>query len=183
MYISTKLDLHFSKNNIALPNSLISGHLWHLFPPLYSSDLRHHLQRVTNGLNCSQEQATPACNLMSQLDHLRSQSTKTLQSSSTRFEKICTVQFRNHLGVPSQAPCILIDQVFKNGPHRIFIGSPATYWLTKILLMDILRLFSQSKLLRFDRRRWVLIDIDDIFVAPLGLKMNKSDVQVCLKCM
>ncbi len=61
---------------------------------------------------------------------------------------------------------------------NIFIGSPVHFWLTKILVMDFLRLFSRKKILRFDRKRSILIDIDDMFVAPTGLKMIKDDVQV-----
>ncbi|XP_064395577.1 bifunctional heparan sulfate N-deacetylase/N-sulfotransferase 1-like [Halichondria panicea] len=47
--------------------------------------------------------------------------------------------------------------------------------------MDLLRLFSRTRILRFDRKRSILIDIDDIFVAPEGLKMNKNDVQALVQ--
>ena len=92
------------------------------------------------------------------------------ENQKPSFEELCSLTYKFN-----KVPCILID---RTGPPKIFMGSPVKFWLTKILLMDILRTFSPKPMLRFDRRRWVMIDIDDIFVAPEGLKMTKEDVQV-----
>ena len=64
------------------------------------------------------------------------------------------------------------------GVREVFIGSPISFWMTKLLLLDVMRSYSTHSLARFGRKRWVMIDIDDIFVAPKGLKMNSGDVEV-----
>ena len=98
--------------------------------------------------------------------------------AASNFEEMCTWIYTDSQGSINKSPCILNEQATEGGPQIFFIGTPINFWLTKILLMDLLRLFSRTRILRFDRKRSILIDIDDIFVAPEGLKMNKNDVQV-----
>lgn len=114
---------------------------------------------------------------MSQLNSLLSDDNQTTLYSDY-FSNICTVVYSDSQGSRVKSPCILTERTVRDGPMNIFIGSPVHFWLTKILVMDFLRLFSRKKILRFDRKRSILIDIDDMFVAPTGLKMIKDDVQV-----
>ncbi len=176
--ISTKLDLHYSKNNLQLPKSLIAkSGLWHTFPSLASAEIQNHIFMLINHTNCTgPHPENHRCNLSSRLDHILN---STQYSPTKVVEEICTVLYTNSQGSLTKSPCILIEQATEGGPLNFFIGSPVNFWLTKILLMDLLRLFSRKRVLRFDRKRSILIDIDDIFVAPEGLKMNKEDVQVC----
>ena len=69
---------------------------------------------------------------------------------------------------------IVADDIIR----RVVIGSSISFWMTKLLLLEVMRLFSPHPLARFGRERWLMIDIDDIFVAPHGLKMTPADVEV-----
>lgn len=66
----------------------------------------------------------------------------------------------------------------RDGVREVFLGSPVSFWMTKVLLLEIVRSYSTRPLLRFGKKRWIMIDIDDIFLAPQGLRMNTNDVQV-----
>ena len=76
------------------------------------------------------------------------------------------------------APSILADRGATDGIRKVIIGSPLNLWLTEILLLDLVREYSRESVLRFGRKRWIMVDIDDIFVAPEGRKMNAADVEV-----
>ena len=76
------------------------------------------------------------------------------------------------------SPLVLVDHDVIPGVVTVLIGMDMRFWLTKLLLMDIIRSYSSTPLLRFDNKRWVMVDIDDIFVAPEGLRMTTSDVEV-----
>ena len=67
------------------------------------------------------------------------------------------------------------------GITQVVIGMPISCWLTKMLFLESMRTYLGShSLARFGRERWVMVDIDDTFVAPKGLKMRSGDVEVSL---
>lgn len=63
---------------------------------------------------------------------------------------------------------------------HVLIGTPMSFWLTKLMLLEVLKSYvsGHRTLTRFGRKRWLMVDIDDIFLAPKGLKMTPGDVQV-----
>ena len=66
-----------------------------------------------------------------------------------------------------------------DGVRKIFIGLPIKFWLAKLLLLDALyQLCGGVRLGMEGRQRWVMVDIDDVFVAPEGRRMTEEDVQV-----
>lgn len=67
--------------------------------------------------------------------------------------------------------------VRERGITEVVIGTPVDFWMTKLLLLEVIRWYSPLPR-RFGRERWVMVDIDDIFVAHEGLKMTRDDVQV-----
>jgi hypothetical protein len=90
-----------------------------------------------------------------------------------------TVSYSNTTRVSHRtSPLVLVDHDVIPGVMTILIGMDIRFWLTKLLLMDIIRSYSSTPMLRFDNKRWVMVDIDDIFVAPQGLRMTTSDVEV-----
>ena len=76
------------------------------------------------------------------------------------------------------SPLALIDRDVSPGVMLILIGMDMRFWLTKLVLLDMMKAYSSQSLLRFDNKRWVMVDIDDIFVAPPGLRMTADDVEV-----
>ena len=74
---------------------------------------------------------------------------------------------------------LVVAGEWEAGMNQVMVGTPANFWLTKLLLLEVLRSYVGShSLARFGRERLVMVDIDDIFVAPRGLKMTSSDVEV-----
>ena len=77
-------------------------------------------------------------------------------------------------------PLSLIDTGINDGVQKIFIGSSIYFWMSKLLFLEVIRSYSPHPVTRFGRERWLMIDIDDVFVAPLGLKMTPDDVEVSI---
>ena len=100
-------------------------------------------------------------------------------NESTKFEFFQQVTYMSNDSTIRTRPSIVVDKGLNGIGVKIYFGAPISFWLTKILLMDVMTMYSPTNLFRFDHRRWVLIDVDDIFVAPEGLKMNRDDVHVC----
>ena len=75
---------------------------------------------------------------------------------------------------------ILHDLGKVDGIQRVYFGSGLHFWLHKLIFVDALALMSRGKLSR-PLDRWILVDIDDIFVGKSGSRMTLLDVQVsCL---
>ena len=86
----------------------------------------------------------------------------------------------------SDSPVVISDQGKLDRVKKVFIGGPITFWLIKLLLLDVIKSQASSPVLRFWRQRWVMVDIDDAFVAPEGRKMTVRDVEVgfaCFSCL
>ena len=72
---------------------------------------------------------------------------------------------------------IIRDRGTFDGIQRVFFGNDFRFWLHRPLFLDILSFLSHGKLsLPLDR--YMLIDIDDIFVGKKGTRMVKEDVIV-----
>ena len=62
-----------------------------------------------------------------------------------------------------------------DGIQRVLFGNGISYWLHKLLLLDSISFLSHGKI-SLPLQRYVLIDIDDIFVGEKGTRMKRSDV-------
>lgn len=97
------------------------------------------------------------------------------------FEPIMVVQY----STPSsnqflKEPIALLEYGRSDGVSKVYIGSPLTVTLSRLVFLDALKhLTKHSPVLKYSLDRLILIDIDDIFVAPKGQKMTFMDVKVC----
>ena len=83
-----------------------------------------------------------------------------------------------------EKPVIIEDFGEFDGVRKILFGTPLKLWLSHLLLLDAVRVLCDGvELVRGGRERMVMVDIDDIFLAPQGTKMTKDDVQVCSVCV
>ena len=97
----------------------------------------------------------------------------------SNFEVLLSINYQTNGSQYATSPVVISDKGKVDGVKKVFIGGPITFWLMKLLLLDVIRdLTSHYPVLKFGRQRWVMVDIDDIFVAPKGRKMTSSDVQV-----
>ena len=79
------------------------------------------------------------------------------------------------------SPIALIDHGnIAPGAVVVLIGMDIRFWLTNLILLDMINTYTKPPILRFSMERWVMVDIDDIFVAPEGLRMTPDDVEVSM---
>jgi len=64
-----------------------------------------------------------------------------------------------------------------DGVQRVFFGNDFKFWLHRILFLDSLSYLSHGKF-SVPLQRFILIDVDDIFVGGQGLRLHVDDVQV-----
>lgn len=69
------------------------------------------------------------------------------------------------------------DQGQLDGIPRVLFGANLDLWLHRLLFLDALTYLSLGRIpLTLDR--YILVDIDDIFVAKKGIRMTADDVTV-----
>ena len=59
----------------------------------------------------------------------------------------------------------------------MFFGAGLDFWLHKPLFLDALSFLSHGKF-SIPLERYILIDIDDIFVGKSGIRLEPDDVEV-----
>ena len=74
---------------------------------------------------------------------------------------------------------VIHDQGMLDGIQRIFFGSDFKLWLHYLLFLDSIHYLSDGRLAQV-LDRYILIDIDDIFVGIQGIRMKPEDVEVCM---
>ena len=69
------------------------------------------------------------------------------------------------------------DQGDFDGIDRVIFGNNFKFWLHRPLFLDALSYLSHGKF-SIPLERYLLIDIDDIFVGKKGIRMQPDDVKV-----
>jgi len=72
---------------------------------------------------------------------------------------------------------VIEDRGQFDGVRRVLFGSGLEFWLHRLLFMDVLSYLSRGELSQ-PLDRYVMIDIDDIFVGQPGTRMTAKDVKV-----
>ena len=78
----------------------------------------------------------------------------------------------------TNVPVVLEDMGGRDGVRKIVMGAPVRFWLSHLMLLESVHQLSDGRLVREGRERMVMVDIDDIFLAPEGRRMRVDDVQV-----
>ena len=135
---------------------------------------RRHLQMVVENTRVTRDHQVHATVSSSKKKKNEEQS-----HIESNFGVLLSMKYQTNDSKYATSPMVISDKGKVDGVRKVFIGGPITFWLIKLLLLDVIRdLSSHYPVLRFGRQRWVMVDIDDIFVAPKGRKMTPSDVQV-----
>uniref|UniRef100_A0A5F8GAH0 [heparan sulfate]-glucosamine N-sulfotransferase n=1 Tax=Monodelphis domestica TaxID=13616 RepID=A0A5F8GAH0_MONDO len=75
---------------------------------------------------------------------------------------------------------VVQDLGLHDGIQRVLFGNNLNFWLHKLIFIDAISFLSGKKLtLSLDR--YILVDIDDIFVGKEGTRMNVKDVKALLE--
>ena len=104
-----------------------------------------------------------------------------LNVDNGNFVPIASVEYLNPDTQQSVTyPVVLADYGGNDGVRRVFFGCPPDSWIVKLLFLDAIRQFSAQPVLKFGLKRYILVDIDDIFVAPPGTRMKVDDVKALI---
>ncbi|XP_041513779.1 bifunctional heparan sulfate N-deacetylase/N-sulfotransferase 3 isoform X1 [Microtus oregoni] len=74
---------------------------------------------------------------------------------------------------------IIHDLGLHDGIQRVLFGNNLNFWLHKLIFIDAIS-FLSGKRLTVSLDRYILVDIDDIFVGKEGTRMNTNDVKALL---
>ncbi|XP_012881101.1 PREDICTED: bifunctional heparan sulfate N-deacetylase/N-sulfotransferase 2 isoform X4 [Dipodomys ordii] len=83
--------------------------------------------------------------------------------------------------VPRRAhlPTVVQDLGLHDGIQRVLFGHGLSFWLHKLVFVDAVA-YLTGKRLCLDLDRYILVDIDDIFVGKEGTRMKVDDVEALL---
>ncbi|KPP77387.1 hypothetical protein Z043_103194 [Scleropages formosus] len=81
------------------------------------------------------------------------------------------------LNVLSLHVTVVQDLGLHDGIQRVMFGHSLNYWLHRLIFVDAISFLSGKKL-SLSLERYILVDIDDIFVGKEGTRMNANDVKV-----
>ena len=165
----------FTKGGITVTSIPKSAH-WQVFLTIESQNV--NIQLHNDSVVSSERAPNHQDHLSLKFLHRRTDNTS-LANPSVLANLKYTISYSNPTHVSHRtSPLVLVDHDVIPRVVTVLIGMDVRFWLTKLILMDMIRSYSSRPMLRFDNKRWVMVDIDDIFVAPQGLRMTTSDVEV-----
>lgn len=111
------------------------------------------------------------------------------QSNHSTYEPVLLAKTRSsesipHLGADAGLHAALHATVVQDlglhdGIQRVLFGNNLNFWLHKLVFVDAVA-FLTGKRLSLPLDRYILVDIDDIFVGKEGTRMKVEDVKVWL---
>uniref|UniRef100_A0A8C1V9S6 Bifunctional heparan sulfate N-deacetylase/N-sulfotransferase 1 n=1 Tax=Cyprinus carpio TaxID=7962 RepID=A0A8C1V9S6_CYPCA len=105
------------------------------------------------------------------------------QSNHTTYEPVLLARGRSTeaSGVPGILHAAVVQDLgLHDGIQRVLFGNNLNFWLHKLVLVDAVS-FLTGKRLSLALERYILVDIDDIFVGKEGTRMKVSDVKALLE--
>ncbi|XP_048850864.1 bifunctional heparan sulfate N-deacetylase/N-sulfotransferase 1-like [Brienomyrus brachyistius] len=81
---------------------------------------------------------------------------------------------------PTLHATVVQDLGLHDGIQRVLFGNSLNFWLHKLVFVDAVS-FLTGKSLSLSLDRYLLVDIDDIFVGKEGTRMKVSDVEALLQ--
>ncbi|XP_032696111.1 bifunctional heparan sulfate N-deacetylase/N-sulfotransferase 2 isoform X3 [Lontra canadensis] len=79
----------------------------------------------------------------------------------------------------TRLPTVIQDLGLHDGIQRVLFGHGLSFWLHKLVFVDAVA-YLTGKRLCLDLDRYILVDIDDIFVGKEGTRMKVADVEALL---
>jgi len=72
---------------------------------------------------------------------------------------------------------VILDRGEHDGVRRVLFGAGFEFWLHRMLFLDALSFLSRGQLSQ-PLDRFILVDIDDVFMGRSGLRVTEDDVMV-----
>lgn len=105
------------------------------------------------------------------------------QSNHSTYEPVLLATTKSSESIPHLAThkalhaTVVQDLGLHDGIQRVLFGNNLNFWLHKLIFVDAIAYLTGKRLcLTLDR--YILVDIDDIFVGKEGTRMKVSDVEV-----
>ncbi|KAG9281193.1 bifunctional heparan sulfate N-deacetylase/N-sulfotransferase 1 [Astyanax mexicanus] len=105
------------------------------------------------------------------------------QSNHSTYEPVLLAKTQSADSVGLRAvlhTSVVQDLGLHDGIQRVLFGHNLAFWLHKLVFVDAVA-FLTAKRLSLSLDRYVLVDIDDIFVGKEGTRMKVSDVKALLE--
>lgn len=105
------------------------------------------------------------------------------QSNHSTYEPVLLAKTQSAESVASMGqnaallPSVVQDLGLHDGIQRVLFGNNLAFWLHKLVFVDAVA-FLTGKRLSLSLERYLLVDIDDIFVGKEGTRMKVPDVKV-----
>ncbi|XP_039748929.1 bifunctional heparan sulfate N-deacetylase/N-sulfotransferase [Pararge aegeria] len=104
------------------------------------------------------------------------------RANSSTYEPVAWALRQTDYGVNEERlplATVVQDHGRLDGVQRVLFGSGLQFWLHRLLFLDALSYLSHGQLsLSLDR--WILVDIDDIFVGERGTRLHEEDVSALM---
>ncbi|NWU62365.1 NDST4 sulfotransferase, partial [Pterocles burchelli] len=108
------------------------------------------------------------------------------QFNHSTYQPVLVTELQTSRPPPTALPMaalyatVIQDLGLHDGIQRVLFGNNLTFWLHKLIFIDAISFLSGKKLtLSLDR--YILVDIDDIFVGKEGTRMKINDVKALLE--
>uniref|UniRef100_A0A4W3H1H7 [heparan sulfate]-glucosamine N-sulfotransferase n=1 Tax=Callorhinchus milii TaxID=7868 RepID=A0A4W3H1H7_CALMI len=104
------------------------------------------------------------------------------QSNHTTYEPVLLASTKSAESIPHLSThkalhaTVVQDLGLHDGIQRVFFGNNLNFWLHKLIFVDAIA-YLTGKRLCLPLDRYILVDIDDIFVGKEGTRMKVSDVE------
>jgi len=72
---------------------------------------------------------------------------------------------------------VILDRGLVDGVRRLLFGAGFEFWLHRVLFLDTLSFLSHGRLGQ-PLDRYILVDVDDVFVGRSGVRLTEPDVLV-----
>nr|XP_014435981.1 bifunctional heparan sulfate N-deacetylase/N-sulfotransferase 4 isoform X2 [Pelodiscus sinensis] len=102
------------------------------------------------------------------------------------YQPVLLTELQTSKSIPASLPkaalyaTVIQDLGLHDGIQRVLFGNNLTFWLHKLIFIDAISFLSGKKL-TLSLNRYILVDIDDIFVGKEGTRMNVQDVKALLE--
>ncbi|XP_066488282.1 bifunctional heparan sulfate N-deacetylase/N-sulfotransferase 4 [Tiliqua scincoides] len=108
------------------------------------------------------------------------------QYNHSTYQPVLLTEFQASKPFPPSLPkvslyaTVIQDLGLHDGIQRVLFGNNLNFWLHKLIFIDAIS-FLSGKRLTLSLDRYILVDIDDIFVGKEGTRMNIKDVKALLE--
>uniref|UniRef100_A0ABM5GJN1 [heparan sulfate]-glucosamine N-sulfotransferase n=1 Tax=Pogona vitticeps TaxID=103695 RepID=A0ABM5GJN1_9SAUR len=108
------------------------------------------------------------------------------QYNHSTYQPVLLTEFQTSKPFPASLPKVSLyatvvqDLGLHDGIQRVLFGNNLNFWLHKLIFIDAIS-FLTGKQLALSLDRYILVDIDDIFVGKEGTRMNVKDVKALLE--